>query len=193
MGCIDFEWNLWKNCKLGQRFNELSLLEWMGLTNASCVPEVRMRTMRTCVSEVQFSSQIKFEPKMPAKNGLHTNFLKSREITIALYCILLLDDVGSFFSWGPIDEMYPGNGPLSGNLDKLPVWVTCKHHWEIFEALSSFHVSVDPSVTTWLSHGDLFLFIVCFNLSLTPHILLSLTPHILFLLTYHWPPIYCFF
>ena len=92
----------------------------MGLTNASCVPEVRMCTMRTCVPEVQFSSQIKFEPKMPAKNGLHTNFLKSREITIALYCILLLDDVGSFFSWGPINEMYPREmGPY------LEIWTSC--------------------------------------------------------------------
>lgn len=92
----------------------------MGLTNASCVPEVRMRTMRTCVPEVQFSSQIKFEPKMPAKNGPHTNFLKYREATIALYCVLLLDDIWSFFSWGPIYELYPREmGPYLG------IWTSC--------------------------------------------------------------------
>lgn len=36
-----------------------------------------------------------------------------------LFCISLLGDLGSLFSWGPIDGMDPsGNGPQFGYLDK---------------------------------------------------------------------------
>lgn len=39
-----------------------------------------------------------------------------------LFCISLLDDLGSLFSWGPIDGMDPsGSGPQLGYLDKSPI------------------------------------------------------------------------